>query len=42
MGHFALLFVFNGLTRFSFRPNRNRHPGPMKRREGLAASSEKQ
>jgi hypothetical protein len=42
MAHFAELFVFNGLTRFSFRMNRKRHPGHMKRRVGLAASSEKQ
>jgi hypothetical protein len=42
MGHFAELFVFNALTPFSFRMNRNRHPGHMKRRAGLAASSEKQ
>jgi hypothetical protein len=42
MGHFAQLFVFNGLTPFSFRPDRKRHPGHMKRRAGFAVSSEKQ
>jgi hypothetical protein len=41
-GNFQQLFVFNGLTPFSFRPNRKRHPGHMKRRAGLAVSSEKQ
>jgi hypothetical protein len=41
MGHFAQLFVFNDLTHFSFRLNRKRHPGAMKRRAG-ATSSEKQ
>jgi hypothetical protein len=42
MDHFAQLFVFNGLTPFSFRINRRRRPGHMKRRAGLATSSEKQ
>jgi hypothetical protein len=42
IGHFAELFVFNGLSPFSFRPNRKRHPGHMKTAAGLAVSSEKQ
>jgi hypothetical protein len=42
IGHLARLFVFNDLTRCSFRMNRKRHPGPMKRRAGLAVNSEKQ
>jgi len=42
MDHFAQLFVFNGLSPFSFRMNRKRRPGHMKPRAGLAVSSEKQ
>jgi hypothetical protein len=44
MDHFAELFVFNGLTPFSFRANREspKSPAPMRRELGLAFYSEKQ
>jgi hypothetical protein len=42
MGYFAELFVFNDLIPFSFRANRRRRPGPMKRRANLSRDSEKQ
>jgi hypothetical protein len=44
MGHFAGSFVFNGLTSFSFRSNRERRPpAPTERRKpSLPLLSEKQ
>jgi hypothetical protein len=42
MDHFAELFVFNGLTPFLFRMESQAPSGHMKRRAGLAVSSEKQ